>query len=107
MSINPFEMLKNVQKVKEEMQNFQEKLVHITATGSAGGDLVTAKVNGHMQIVELNISPECVDPRDVDMLRVVIQSAVNDALAKVREKIKDEMSKSAGGMIPPGLSGLV
>lgn len=107
MNFNPFDMLKNVQKMKEEMQDFQEKLGTLSAQGSAGGDLISVTVNGHMQIVDLKISPECVDPRDVGMLQVVVKSAVNDAMAKIREKIKEEMAKKTGGIIPPGLSGLV
>jgi DNA-binding YbaB/EbfC family protein len=93
-------MLKNFQKVQETMQQMQEKMRSSIAVGKAGGDLVKVTVNGQMEVLLVELAPECVDPRDIPMLADLIRLATNDAMTKVKEKLKDEL-----GPLGQGLSG--
>lgn len=100
--MNPFDLMKNLGKIQGEMATMQERLKDLRATGSAGGDLVQAEVNGQLRLVSLKLAPECVDARDIPMLQDLIVLAVNDALAKVKEKSAEEMAKITGLPLPPG-----
>ncbi|WP_127533747.1 YbaB/EbfC family nucleoid-associated protein [Paenibacillus kobensis] len=96
-------MMKQVKKMQEQMLKAQEELGTKTVEGSAGGGVVTVKVNGHKQILSIAIKPEAVDPEDVEMLQDLVMTAVNDALAKAEEMANDDMGKYTGGMKIPGL----
>ena len=104
--MNPLDMLKNLQKMQETMQQLQEKMKGIVAVGSAGGDLVKVRVNGQMEVLGVDLAPECVDPRDIPMLADLIRLATNDAMARVKDKMKDELGPLAQGMGLPGLPGV-
>jgi DNA-binding YbaB/EbfC family protein len=104
MNINPFDILKNAQKIQEQMGSFQEKLGTLTETGSAGGGMVEIDLNGRMEILAVRISPETMAPGDVEMLQDLIAAAFNSAMEKIRERINQEMGALAGGMNIPGLS---
>jgi DNA-binding YbaB/EbfC family protein len=106
MDINPFDILKNAQKLKEQMGTFQEKLGLITVTGSAGGGMVEININGRMELQSLRIAPEAVDPREVEMLQDLIAAAFVDAMEKIREAINREMGALAGGLGIAGMPGL-
>lgn len=106
MNVNPFDIFKNAQKIQEQMASFQEKLVRITATGSAGGGMVEIVMNGRMELLAIRISPEAVNPPDVEMLQDLISAAFSSALEKVKEAINHEMGALAGGLGMPGLPGL-
>jgi len=103
--MNPLEMLKNLQKVQETMQQMQEKMKTVTAVGSAGGDMVKVTVNGQMDVLLVELAPECVDPRDIPMLADLIKMATNDALARVKDRLKDEMGPLGQNLGIPGLPG--
>lgn len=103
--MNPLEMLKNLQKVQETMQQMQEKMKAVTALGSAGGDLVRVTVNGQFEVLKVELAPECVDPRDVPMLADLIRLATNDALTRVKDRMKDELGPLGQGMGLPGFPG--
>jgi len=103
--MNPLEMLKNLQKVQETMQQMQEKMKLVTAIGSAGGDLVRVTVNGQMEVLKVELAPECVDPRDVPMLADLIRLATNDALSRAKDRMKDELGPLGQGMGLPGFPG--
>jgi DNA-binding YbaB/EbfC family protein len=106
MNINPFDILKNAQKIQEQMGSFQEKLGSVTVTGSAGGGMVELDMNGRMEILDLRILPEVVDPKDIEMLRDLIIAAYTSATEKVKEAVSGEMGALAGGMgLPPGFPG--
>lgn len=104
--MNPLEMLKNLQQMQETMQKLQEKMKTVTATGMAGGDLVKVTVNGQMEILGVDLAPECVDPRDIPMLTDLIRMAANDAMTRVKEKLKDELGPLGQGMGLPGFPGV-
>ena len=101
--MNPFDMLKNIQSMKEQLGNIQEELAEITATGSSGGDIVNVTLNGKFEIVSVKLDPICVDPRDVQMLQDLIIAAHHDAMTKIQENIKAKYGPLLNGMNIPGL----
>ncbi len=103
--MNPLDLMKNLQQVQETMQQMQEKMQFVIAEGSAGGDLVKVQVNGLMEVQKVTLAPECVDPRDIPMLADLIRLATNDALTKVKEKMKGELGPLAQGLNLPGFPG--
>ena len=98
MNINPFDLLKNAQKMQEQMNSFQEKLAEITVTGAAGGGLVEVDLNGKMELIAVRLSPQAMD--DAEMLQDLIIAAFNDGIAKVKEEIGSEVGSMAGLNIP-------
>jgi DNA-binding YbaB/EbfC family protein len=105
MNINPFDILKNVQKIQEQMGSFQERLGTIMVTGSAGGGMVEIDMNGKMEILGIRIAAEAVDPTDIGILEGLITSAFTSAMEKIKEAINQEMGAMTGGMGVPGLPG--
>ena len=95
--------LKQAQELQEKIKKMQAELVNKEASGSAGGDMVKAVVNGKHEVIEIKISKEVVNPDDKEMLEDLIVAAVNDAMHKMDETIKLEMSKVTGGLNIPGL----
>src|ERR1700722_17623969 len=77
---NMGQMLQQVQKMQRDMQDAQESLKHETVEGSAGGGVVTVRVSGDLQVKDVRIAPEAVDPDDVEMLGDLVLAAVNEAL---------------------------
>ncbi len=107
MPINPFDLIKQFQDMQGKMSEIQEKLKSIRVTGSAGGDMVRIELNGQMEVVSVKISPEVVDPNDVEMIEDLVLAAFTDATAKVKEKLKEELSSLTGGLnLPPGMFGM-
>jgi DNA-binding YbaB/EbfC family protein len=104
MTINPLDILKNAQKLQEQMGSFQEKLAGFSETGSAGGGMVEVEINGKMEVLAVRISPEVVDPNDIEMLQDLCAAAVASALEKIGGRIKTEMGFLAMGI--PGVPGL-
>lgn len=100
MNIN---FLKQAQELQEKIKKVQESLVHKEATGSSGGGMVQATVNGRHEVVDVKISKEVVNSDDIEMLEDLTMAAVNDAMHKIDETIKLEMSKITGGLNIPGL----
>ncbi|GHV95833.1 nucleoid-associated protein, YbaB/EbfC family [Spirochaetia bacterium] len=104
MNINPFDLLKNAQKLQEQMGTFQEKLSFISATGSSGGGMVEVELNGKIEVIAVRIAPEAAG--DTEMLQDLVTAAFSNALEKVKEEINKEMGAMAGGLGIPGLSGI-
>ncbi len=105
--MNPMDILKNFQNVQSRFQEMQDKMKEVKVTGSAGGDMVQVLMNGQMQVLDVTIAPEVVDPNDVVMLQDLILAAITDASSKVREKLQEEISSMTGGLdIPPGMLGM-
>ena len=102
MNINPFDILKNAQKIQEQMGAFQGKLETISVTGSAGGGMAEIDLNGKMEVLAVRIAPEAMEENDREMLQDLIVAAFNNATEKVREAINREM----GSMIPGGIPGM-
>ena len=100
---NMSSMLKQAQKMQEDMQKAQEELEQKEFRTSVGGGAVEAVISGKKEVKELTIKPEVVDPEDVEMLQDLIMSAINEGLRQVEEVSADEMTKITGGMNIPGL----
>ncbi|MDR0316285.1 MAG: YbaB/EbfC family nucleoid-associated protein [Treponema sp.] len=105
MNVNPFDILKNAQKIQEQMGAFQEKLVLISATGSAGGGMVEVDLNGKLEVLAVRIAPEAMEGGDTEMLQDLVMAAFSSGLENVKEAIGSEMGSMAGDMGIPGLTG--
>ncbi len=100
-------MIKQAQKMQEDMTNLQEDLDAREYEVNAGGGVVTVKINGKMEILSIDIKPEVVDPDDIETMSDILVAAVNEAIKKVSEINSTEMGKITGGLNVPGLSGLL
>ena len=106
MATNPFEMFKQLQGLQSRVGEIQDKLKAVQVTGSAGGGLVTVEMNGQMLVEKVTIAAEAVDPRDIPMLQDLVLAAMTDALERLKEKIRDEVSQATGMLgLPPGMLG--
>ncbi|MBT3274892.1 MAG: YbaB/EbfC family nucleoid-associated protein [Spirochaetales bacterium] len=105
--MNPMDLLKNFQNMQSQVGNMQEKMKGLIVTGTSGGDMVKIEMNGQMEVTNVTISPEAVDPDDIGMLQDLIFAACTDASVKIKDKMREEMSSITGGMdLPPGLFGM-
>jgi len=106
--MNPMDLMKNLQKMQQDMSSFQGKLKDLRAAGTAGGDMVSVVVNGQMDVEKITIDPEAFKAEDIHFLEEVLKSAFNAATLRMRETIQKEMASQAGGMdlskIFPGAS---
>lgn len=103
MGGNMNKMMKQVQKMQQDMLKLQEELASRTVESSAGGGAVKVIANGKNEVISVEIKPEAVDPEDVEMLQDLITAAVNEALKKAQELVSAEMGKLTGGLKIPGL----
>jgi len=103
MGGNMSQMLKQAQKMQEDMARVQEELQTKTVDASSGGGMIQVVVSGKMELVELKIKPEAVDPEDVEMLEDLIKAALNEGFRKAQEMASNEMGKLTGGLKIPGL----
>jgi nucleoid-associated protein EbfC len=100
-------MLKQVQKMQADMVKAQEELKTEVVEASAGGGMVTVKISGDLELRELRIDPEAVDPDDVELLQDMVLAAVNEAIRAAQELAASKMNAAAGGLAGPGgLGGL-
>ena len=95
---NMQQLMRQAQKMQQQMLAMQEELDAREYEGTAGGGAVSCKVNGKRQLTMLTIQPDAVDPDDVEMLQDMLLAAVNDALKKGEETREREMNKLGGGM---------
>ena len=102
--MNPFEMIKNLGNVKEQMQKVQDQLASMSASGSSGGNMVCVTINGRFEITDIKLDPICVDNRDVPMLEDLIKAAHHAAMAEMQEKIKTQLGPMFAGLNIPGMN---
>jgi nucleoid-associated protein EbfC len=91
-------------KVKQQWEDLQRQVNSVTVEASAGGGMVTVKMNGQKQLVELRIEPDVFASKDQEMLQDLIRAAVNEAGRRVDEQVATQLNGLAGGI--PGISGL-
>jgi DNA-binding YbaB/EbfC family protein len=103
---NMNQMMRQVQQMQEEMAKAQESLKHESVEASAGGGMVTVKVSGELEILDLRIDPGAVDPEDVELLQDMVQAALNEALRSAQELAASKMGAVTGGLGGLGLPGL-
>ncbi|MBQ8818540.1 MAG: YbaB/EbfC family nucleoid-associated protein [Clostridia bacterium] len=96
-------MIKQAQKMQEDMAALQEELDAREYDISAGGGVVGVKINGKKEILAIDIKPEIVDPDDIETLSDILVAAVNEAIKRVEDTNTAEMSKITGNMGMPGL----
>lgn len=96
-------LLEQVQKVQQNLVKTQEELANDRLEASAGGGMVTVVVNGTGEVLEIKISPEVVDPDDIEMLQDTVLAAVREAIAKAKEHQGKRMQEATGGLSIPGL----
>ena len=99
---NMQQLMRQAQKMQDQMLKAQEELDEKVYEASAGGGMVSCKVSGKRELLELSIKPEAVDPDDMEMLQDMIIAAVNEALRE-GEKVREE---TMGKMAPAGMGGL-
>jgi hypothetical protein len=97
-------MLKQVQKMQEEMQKVQGELGNLTVSEEAGGGMIKATANGNREVISVVIDPQVIDKDDKEILEDLVVAAVNKALASAAKLAEDEMAKVTKGMIPPGMN---
>ena len=100
---NMNQMLKQAQKMQDDITALQADLEQREFTASVGGGAVEITINGKRNVTKLDIKPEVVDPDDVEMLQDLIMSAFNEAVRNLDETSDAEMSKITGGVSFPGL----
>lgn len=105
MPSNMNQILKQAQQMQEQMASAQEELAQRSYSVSVGGGAVELTMDGKHQVTALKISPEVVDPKDVEMLSDLITGAVNECIRKVDEDSEKTMSAISGGSIP-GMPGM-
>ncbi len=103
---NMNQMLKQVQKMQQDMMAAQESLKDEVVEASAGGGMVTAKVTGDLHVKSIEIDPQAVDPEDVELLQDMVLAAVNEALRAAQELASSRLGGIAGGLGGLGLPGL-
>jgi len=101
--MNQMAMMKQAQKMQQELLRMQEEQENKTYSATAGGGMVTASVNGKHELTDLQINPEAVDPDDVDMLQDMVIAAVNEAMRAADADAASNMSRLTGGLNLGGL----
>ena len=101
--MNQAAMMRQAQKIQQDMIRMQEEMENKTYSAKAGGGMVTATVNGKHEVVGLEINPEAVDPDDVEMLQDMIIAAVNEATRTADAEAANNMSRLTGGLNLGGL----
>ncbi|MEA2376063.1 MAG: nucleoid-associated protein EbfC [Thermoleophilaceae bacterium] len=104
---NMNQMMKQVQQMQAEMMKAQQELENEIVEASAGGGMVTVKITGGLEVREIKIDPEAIDPEDADMLQDMVLAAVNEGLRSAQEMAASRLGAATGGLGGPGgLGGL-
>ena len=96
-------MIRQAQKMQEDMEALQAELDEREYDISAGGGVVNVKINGKKEILAIDIKPEIVDPDDIETLSDILVAAVNEAIKRVEDVNSAEMSKITGSLNMPGM----
>ena len=96
-------MMKEAQKLQQQMAAMQEEIGKKTVEATAGGGMVTVQANGKQEILSIKIDREVINPEDAQMLEDLVLAACNEALRQSREIVQAEMSKLTAGLKIPGL----
>jgi DNA-binding YbaB/EbfC family protein len=102
---NLAELFRNAGKLRESVEKATEALGQLQVEGTAGGGVVTAKVNGRLELIAVRIDPKLLADGDAELLEDLVTAAVNQGLSKAREAAARSIGTLAGGLPIPGLSG--
>lgn len=94
-------VLKQAQEMQAKIMQVQKEMEKKEVEASAGGEMVTVKVNGDQKIIDIKIQKEIIESQDIEMLQDILISATNEALSKSKQMVQDEMSKITGGLNLP------
>ena len=100
---NMHKLMKQAQQMQSKIVKLQEEMADHREEATVGGGVVTAVATGGGDLVELRISPEVIQPEEVEMLQDLVLAAANEALRKAKEAVEEEMKKATGGMGLPGM----
>ena len=103
MAKNMNNLLKQAQQMQQKVSVLQKELEAREIEVSSGGGAVVITINGKQEILKFKISPECVDPNDIEMLEELVQTGVNQAIKESQDMVSNAMSKVTGGLNIPGL----
>ena len=106
MKMDMNKMLAQVQQMQDQMAKAQEELARETVDASAGGGMVTVKATGALEITEIKIAPEAIDPDDPELLADMVLAAVNEALRSAQSLAESKLGGAMGGLNLPGGLGL-
>lgn len=106
MGMNPQDLMRQVQKMQQDVERVQAEAEQEVITVTVGGGAVEVAITGGLEIQQIKIEPEVVDPEDVDMLQDLIIAAVNEAIQKAQEMMAERMSAVTGGLGGMGIPGL-
>lgn len=96
-------MMKQAQQLQERMAKLQEEAGQLTVEATAGGGMITVKMNGKQELLSVTIDPEVIKAEEADMLQDLLVAAVNEGLRKSRELVSEELKGMTGGLNIPGL----
>ena len=97
------QIMQQAQAMQKKMAKIQEEMAQKEITGSAGGNMVTAVVNGKQELLSIKIDPQVLNDNDVEMLQDLITAAVNDGLKRSRDMMNEAMGSITGGLNIPGM----
>ncbi len=97
-------MMKQIQKLQDDMAKVQASLGNLTVTEEAGGGMIKATANGNKEIISVVIDPSVIVPEDKEILEDLVVAAVNKAIQSASKLAEEEMQKVTKGMLPPGLN---
>jgi DNA-binding YbaB/EbfC family protein len=101
--MNQAQLMAQMRKMQQEMAKAQDELAATTVTGTAAGQSVTVEMTCDHRVKSVSVSPQAVDPQDVETLEDLLVVAFNDALKKVEETAQSRMGRLTGGMKIPGM----
>jgi DNA-binding YbaB/EbfC family protein len=106
MGMDMNQIMQQAAKMQEELAKAQEEVARETVQASAGGGMVTVTANGALQVTEIKIAPEAIDPDDPEMLSDMILAAVNEALRSAQSLMESRVGGMMGGLGGLGLPGM-
>lgn len=103
---NMQQMMRQVQKMQQDMMAAQEQLKHEEVEASAGGGMVTVRITGDLQIKAVTIDPEAIDPEDPELLQDMVTAAANEAIRSAQQLAESKLGGLTGGLGGLGLPGM-
>lgn len=100
---NQGNMMKQIQKMQEDMERIQAEVEATKYTSSVGGGAVEVTVNGSHEVLSIKMQPDVVDPEDIEMLEDLLISALNESIKKANDAMEQGMEKAKGGLSIPGI----
>ena len=100
---NMGKLMKQAQQMQAKLSTLQKELETREFESSTGGGMVSVKVNGKQELLEISIDKEVVDPNDVEMLQELVKTAINQAMKESQDSVQNAMNKVTGGLSIPGL----